>query len=110
MQDYFLSFQGFTPSEFTRRYLDLKLGQLQEEAPYGSLVRATFSRHDDRLKGIVRIESKAGRFVAVSSGRRFKDVSRKLMSQIRRQLERWRTLRFNSNPNQGGSYETNTAV
>lgn len=94
MDDLILKFQGFHPSDFTRSYLHDKMNSLQDEAPYGSYLQATFSRRDHLFKGIVMIHSSAGKFSAVASGTKLKEVTHRLTEQIRRQLDRWKSQRF----------------
>jgi hypothetical protein len=93
MDEIHVQYQGFTPSEFTRAFLETKLSELQDRAPYGSTVRATFVRVNERLKAHLRILSSAGEFSAIAQGRRLRDVSRKLLSQIHKQIQRWKTRR-----------------
>jgi hypothetical protein len=94
MDDFSIKFQGFHPSDFTRSYLHERLSELQDEAPYGSTVHAIFTRKKEQLKGIVSIHSSAGRFFAMASGSKVKDVGKKLVEQIRKQLDKWKSLRF----------------
>jgi hypothetical protein len=94
MDDVFVQFQGFHPSTFTRDFLDLKFDQIHEKSPYGSTLRAVFVRNGERLKATLRIMSAAGTFVAVSEGQKMRDVSKRLFSQIGRQLERWKSTRY----------------
>lgn len=89
-----IQFQGFHPSDFTRSYLNDKMSALHEETPYGASLKATFSRNDADFKGVVTIHSSAGKFFAVATGRKLKEVTQKLMEQIRKQLDRWKTNRF----------------
>lgn len=105
MDDMLLRFQGFTPSEFTRTYLSEKLSVIHEAAPYGSTLDANFTRKDNLFKGVVTIHSAAGKFFAVASGTRVKDVTHKLIEQIRRQLNRWKSRRFERR-----SYDTDTVA
>lgn len=89
-----LQFRGFHPSQFTQAYLNQKLSELYEAAPYGAHMDATFFRKDRSLKGVLTIYSSAGKFLAVASGRRVKEVTKKLMEQIRKQLSKWKSERF----------------
>ncbi len=94
MDDFNIKFQGFHPSDFTRSYLKERMSEMLDEAPYGSTLQAVFTRKNEWLKGIVTIHSSAGRFFAVSSGTKVKEVGRKLVEQIRKQLDKWKSLRF----------------
>lgn len=88
-----IQYQGFHPSSFTKEYLDSKLNHLLARAPSGANMRAIFSREQDGITATLRILSSGGEFFAISKGRRLKDVNRRLMTQIRRQLQRWNQLR-----------------
>lgn len=94
MDNSFLKFQGFHPSEFTRNHLDEVISELHEEAPYGSTLKAVFTRKDHMFKGVVVINSSAGKFFAVASGTRVREVSHKIVEQIRKQLSKWKSKRF----------------
>ncbi len=93
MNDVQIQYQGFHPSEFAEQYLDNLLNQIHDRSPYGSVLRATFTREGERLKAQVRITSAAGEFFAVARGRRLREVGRKAFGQIHKQLERWKSER-----------------
>lgn len=90
----FLKFQGFQPSDFTHSYLSDRMDAIHDESPYGSTLKAIFTRKDKLFKGMVTIYSSAGKFFAVASGHRLHDVTHKLTERIRRQLDRWKSRRF----------------
>lgn len=90
-------FQGFQPSEFTKTQVDEVLSSLQQQAPYGAALSASFVRENDKLKGTIKVNSAAGRFFAVAEGSRLSEVSRRLMDQMKRQLARWKAVRFQKN-------------
>lgn len=94
MDDIFVHFQGFSPSTFTRDFLDFKIGEIHEKSPYGSTLRAVFVRNGERVKATLRIMSVAGTFVAVCEGQKMRDVTKRLFSQIGRQLDRWKSTRY----------------
>ncbi|MGE3759480.1 MAG: hypothetical protein AB7H97_17075 [Pseudobdellovibrionaceae bacterium] len=89
-----ITFQGFHPSDYTRFYLDEKLSNILDEAPYGATIKAQFSRRDKTFKGYVMIHSSAGTFRAVASHSRVREVVRKLTNQLRHQLDKWKAHRF----------------
>lgn len=92
--DRLLKFQGFHPSEYTRLFLDEKMNLIHEEAPYGATLSAVFTRKGRIFKGVVTIYSSVGKFVAVSQGTKLNVTANKLISQIRKQLEKWKSSRF----------------
>lgn len=93
MENLMLKFQGFHPSDFTRSYLNDKMMNIQDEAPNGSHLQASFSRNNRSFKGMITINSSAGKFFAIASGTKLKEVTHKLNEQIRKQLERWKSRR-----------------
>lgn len=94
VDDRHLKFQGFQPSHFMRTYVDDKLSAIQEQAPYGSTLRAAFTQSGETLKGVLTIYSSAGRFFAIACGPNLKEVTHRLSEQIRKQIARWKTRRF----------------
>lgn len=98
MNNYSVQFQGFSPSQFTRNYLDLKLSQLQDRAPHGSRLSATFIRESGGIKATLRIMSHAGDFFAVARGFNLKDANRRLAGQIQKQINRWKSRRQGGHP------------
>lgn len=94
MDEIHVQYKGFSPSWETQAHVRELLQQLHDEAPTSSVVRAHISRVSDSFKGIMRITSAAGDFFAIASGRRIGEVTTKLSSRIRRQLMRWKSLRF----------------
>lgn len=97
MDDIFVQFQGFRPGEFTRSHLEGKLNELHSKSPYGSIVRAIFTRNGDRLKATLRIMSSVGTFEAFSEGQRLNDVSRRLFKQVLNKIDRWKATRYRRN-------------
>lgn len=105
-----LKFQGFHPSDFTRSYLNDKMRAIQDGSPYGSNLQATFTRRDHLFKGVVTIYSSAGKFFAVASGTKLKEVTHKLLEQIRKQLDRWKSQRFQRDGLRGFKSEIETTT
>ncbi|WII72618.1 hypothetical protein QJS83_01875 [Bdellovibrio sp. 22V] len=92
-----IKFQGFHPTDFTRSYLRGEMSAIHDEAPYGSALKAIFSRRNQSFKGVVAIHSSAGRFFAVASGTKLKEVVQRLVEQLRKQLQKWKDQRFQKN-------------
>ncbi len=89
-----LQYNGFHPSDYTREYLESMMDELYTESPYGSVLQAVFSRQSQTFKARVRIDCSGAHFFAVASGRRLKEVTHKLVQQIRKQQSKWKSLRF----------------
>lgn len=90
MENLMMKYHGFHPSEFTTHYLEEKMAVLQDEAPIGANIQATFSRQNRIFKGVVTILTPAGKFFAVASGKKLKDVTHKIQSQMQRQIKKWK--------------------
>lgn len=89
MSDLNIQYQNFVPSAFTKDYLDGKLRGVLKRAPHGADMKAIFSVENGGITATLRIMTTAGEFFAISKGRFLKDVNRRLIVQIRRQIERW---------------------
>lgn len=94
MENSQLKFQGFHPSDFTRTYLDEKMSCLLEEAPYGATLNASFIKKDHLYKGVITINSVRGNFFATATESNLRETSHKLVEQIRRRLNKWKSHRF----------------
>lgn len=93
-EDVVIKYVGFSATEFTRIYIQRMLNELFEEAPYGSTIRATFSKVDGSYKGMINIASSAGPFFGFALGENIHEVGRKLENQIHRRLMKWKSKRF----------------
>ncbi len=93
-EDVDLKFQGFDPSELMSTYLETILRAVHEESPYGSSIRATFTRTNDVIVGVLHITSAATSFVANTTGNGLKRVGEELVLQIRGQIDKWKQVRF----------------
>lgn len=89
-----IRYQGFHPSEYTEAYIKELLSEISLEGPNGSSVNAVFTRKKDVFKGIIKVNSSAGPLFAVVSGTGLKEVSHKLMAQMRKRLDKWKSKRF----------------
>lgn len=102
-----MQYQGFHPSEFTKDYLEEVMDELYAESPHGSFFQAVFSRQNHVFKARVRIDSANGHFFAVASGRRLKDVTHRVHQQIKKQLGKWKTTRFQGRDTRRIAYDFN---
>lgn len=89
-----IKYHGFHPSEFTKNYLEDKIESVLLEAPHGATVRATFSRHGSEFKGHIAINSAAGNFFAIASGRKIKEATNKMIDQLHKQMEKKKSQRI----------------
>lgn len=89
-----IKYNGLHPSDATQNYIESLLEEIHRESPYGSQVKATFSAKDHVVKGMVQVNSHAGPFFTVASGDDLKEVTYKLLQQIRRRLSKSKAKRF----------------
>ena len=89
-----LKYQGFHPAGFTERFITKRMQELLKEAPAGAVLSATFTRKNHSFKGVMTITSSAGKFFAMASHTRFREVNRRLFEQMRQQFEKWKSRKF----------------
>jgi hypothetical protein len=88
-----INYHGFHPSDETKHFVAAVIHEIQEELPGGATVKASFSKNKDIVKGILQIGSYAGPFFSVAASHNLKDVTFKLLEQMRRRLEKWKYKR-----------------
>lgn len=94
-EDVIVSFKGFKPSPNVVTTLQEVASHIHMESPSESCVRATFSRTGkNKFQGAVKINSSIGHFYAMAKDYNLNNVTHKLVHRIRKQLNRWKTLRF----------------
>lgn len=89
-----IQYHGFHPSVYAHDYLESMMDELYGESPHGSVFQAVFSRQGHTFKARVRIDSSTGHFFAVASGRKLKEVTHRVVFQIRKQLGKWKKNRY----------------
>ena len=89
-----IQYHNFNPTNFVKAYFSTVMDELHGEAPYGSNLHATITAHENYLKGVVQITSPKGKFFAVATDSNKHQLARKLVQQIRKQLNRWKDKRF----------------
>ena len=92
-----LKFEGFNPSDLTVSFLNRKISQIHEEAPYDSYLIANFKRNDLVFEGTILINASIGKFSASAMGQNIKEMSYRLVEQIQNQLDNWKSQRFEKN-------------
>jgi ribosome-associated translation inhibitor RaiA len=86
-----VQFRNFHPSEPTQEFINSVLEEVQQELPSGSTVKATFTTKDNVIKGMLRVGSYAGPFFAVATSENSKEVIFKLLEQMRRRIEKFKS-------------------
>lgn len=88
-----VKYQGFHPAAFTESFLTKKMEELLSEAPTGATLSALFTRKNHAFKGVLTISSPGGKFFAVASHTRLREVNRRLFEQMRKQFDKWKSTR-----------------
>ena len=92
-------FHGFQPTDRSSSRLEEIAKELQLEAPQSSVIRMTFTMHEDKYHGTVHIHSSAGRFYADSIDDNLFVAGDLLLERVRRQLSKWKTRRLHEKQN-----------
>lgn len=88
-----VQFNNFHPSENTKNFVGSVIENIQGELPAGSTVRATFTKQKNIVKGMLQIGSYSGPLFAVASAEGLKEVTFRLVEQIRRRMDKWKSRR-----------------
>ncbi len=97
MQNIKLQYHGFKPSAFVQRYLNSVLIKSVEDAPSKSFIVGHFSRNKKMIKGFVQVSSHSNQFTAASEGERFKDVTKKISTQLKKKIEKMNEIKKKRN-------------
>ena len=92
-----IHYSGLNPSETTKVYVESIIHEIETELPEGARLRVTFSKRNDVVKGILQVGSNAGPFFSVAASNNLKDVAFKLIHQMRRRIDKWKTKRHDRN-------------
>lgn len=89
-----VSYQNLHPSEETRAFVESVIGEIHQELPKGSKVKATFTAKDDVIKGILQAGSHGRPFFAVAASTNLKEISMRLLMLMRRRLEKVKSKNY----------------
>lgn len=88
-------YRGLHPSASLIQFVEGKMWELHDEAPYDSFLDAHFTRFKEKdYKANLRITSPAGSFFASAHGPTLHQVIKALTLQTRRQLNKWKSSRI----------------
>jgi hypothetical protein len=87
-------YHDFHPSEQTRFFIDSIVNEIHRELPQGSTVSATFSLKDKIVKGMLHVGSYGGPFFSVAAAEDLKEVTVKLLEQMRRRIDKFKTKKY----------------
>lgn len=103
-----IEYQGFSPTDEIREHFERIIHEVHEEAPYGARIRAVFARRHRTFRGRIQINSAVGPFFAMARGDSYQAVMKRLLEQMRRRLNRWKSRRFEAKK-EDSSYGTSVA-
>lgn len=89
-----IKYQGFHPAEFTNTFLNKKMEELLLQAPHGARISGIFTRKNHTFKGALTISSPVGKFFAVATHTRLREVNRRMFGQLRHQLDKWKSKKY----------------
>jgi hypothetical protein len=94
MEDVKIQFEGFSPPDFVKIYFKDLVEGLRDEAPVWSTVHATVVRVGEHFHGVIKITSSVEDFLAKASAHKVTELGRMLSEDMRVQLGRWKSTRF----------------
>ncbi len=88
-----IQYHDFHPSQQTKDMVEDLIQEVQLEVPNGARIKATFCEADKLIKGMLQVNSFGGPFFAVAVANNLNEVSIKLLEQIRRRIEKFKSKR-----------------
>ncbi len=86
-----IRYQGFSPSEITKDYIRSISQHIAENSSRNAKIKVTFSKKRELFKGMVQLNSAEGVFFATASDSNLKAIAEKMLFQVRRQHDKWKT-------------------
>lgn len=86
-----LTYQGFTPSEYTKEYIYSIMQEINQESPESTHLKVSFIKKNKEVKGMIHVYSAAGSFFSTAIGSHSKLVAEKMLNQVRRKISKWKT-------------------
>ena len=111
-----IKFQGFKMNEWTKKYVRSLFSEMADQSPRTAKINVTLTKKDNLIKGMIHIHSSDGSFFSSAVDQNIKTVSEKILFQVRKRLERWKSkhhehksiknLELKNNNNKENYYET----
>jgi len=77
-------------SDVTRENIQSMFSVIAEEAPHSAKINVTFTKKDNLVKGMIHIHSADGSFFSSAVDSNIKNISEKIVHQVRRRIEKWK--------------------
>lgn len=90
-----IKYQGFVPSEMTREYVNGVCKEIADSLSSNTKIKVIFSKKRELFKGIVQLNSAEGAFFSTASDVNFKVIVDKILTQVRRRQDKWKTKHKN---------------
>ncbi len=84
-------YHDFHTSAYTKEFIQSVVEEIHSELPGGSTVKATFSKNGKVIKGMLNVSSYSGPFFTVAASEDLREVTVKLVEQMRRRLEKFKS-------------------
>lgn len=84
-------YHDFHPSSYTKEFIESVVEEIHSELPNGSTVKATFTKKDELIKGMLHVGSHSGPFFTVAAAEDLREVTVKLVEQMRRRVEKYKS-------------------
>jgi hypothetical protein len=95
MKNRIIDIKGFEPNADETKALQLKLAQVQDEAPSGSFISVKLEKIEDTFQGIANIFFGPGEPLNASAeAKNLMDMAQDLSKKIRAEIKTWRSSRF----------------
>ena len=85
-----IKYQGFKLSDISRNHIQSLFSGIAEESPNSAKINVTFTKKDNLLKGMIHIHSADGSFFSSAVDNNLKNISEKIVHQVRRRIEKWK--------------------
>ena len=85
-----IKYQGFKLSDVSRDHIQSLFYGIAQESPHSAKINVTFTKKDHLLKGMIYIHSADGSFFSSAVDNNLKNISEKIVHQVRRRIEKWK--------------------
>lgn len=89
-----IRYNNVHPSDSEKTYIESTIDEIYGESPYGAVITAKFTDRRGTVKGVLQINSSAGSFFATAESHDLVELTKKLNTQIKKRLDRWKEKRF----------------
>ncbi len=92
--DYQIEYTGFTPSKDVTVLVKPFIEKLQDNIPYNSFIKATFTQRDKLYEALIEINSRPVHFIVHASEQTMRAAIEKVSSELKEHINAWRHNRW----------------